>query len=363
MAGQFTNPNSKYPNGNNVVEEWKAADGQTFRGPSLSVNLTEGMLDQKGYAAFEYSAWLAENKSATISTRRVSVKSWIYKFPEIKMSSKLKYDLAPTNLRVALSGIADGDYPGVTYSREWIYDKDNMIITKDDGDNKEFTIENPGKYTLVVLFKDNRDNVQRIENTFIVDEQSPMKIELTPKFSNKFMRAPLDVTLRSNIKLSHSADSIDTVTYKVNGTEIESGKNYWAQLITGLKENKYEVSIDVVSKLGQRGRASVEFDVVKNSVPSCTLGYTETNLSWSFTNKCTDADGKMVRYEWFINGELRNVFGSTATLSKNLNRGKQEVKVIGYDDSGDYASQQVTVFGPAEDEGKTINKISAVITD
>ncbi len=50
---------------------------------------------------------------------------------------------------------------------------------------------------------------------------------------------------------------------------------------------------------------------LKNAVPNCTLSYTETNLSWSFTNKCDDTDGKMVRYEWFINGELRNVFGST----------------------------------------------------
>ncbi len=30
---------------------------------------------------------------------------------------------------------------GVTYSREWIYDKENLVITKDEGDTKEFTIE------------------------------------------------------------------------------------------------------------------------------------------------------------------------------------------------------------------------------
>lgn len=358
LEGKFTNPNSKYQNGNNVVEEWKTPDGQTFKGSTLSVTLTEQMLDKQGYAAFEYSAWLADNKENTVSTRRVSVKSWVYKFPEMKISSKLKYDMAPTTLRVALSGIKDGDYPGVTYSREWIYDKENLVITKDEGDTKEFTIENPGKYTLMVVFKDNRNNEQRIENTFVVDEQTPMNVEMTPKFSNKYMRAPLDVTLRSNIKLSHSADSIDTVTYKVNGEVIPSGKNYWAQLISGLKEKKYEITIDVVSKLGQRGSASVEFDVVKNAVPNCTLSYTETNLSWSFTNKCDDTDGKMVRYEWFINGELRNVFGSTATLSKNLNRGKQDIKVIAYDDSGDFATQHVTVFGPAEEASKSENTVS-----
>ncbi|MCL6969060.1 hypothetical protein L3C96_24560, partial [Escherichia coli] len=60
-------------------------------------------------------------------------------------------DMAPTTLRVALSGIKDGDYPGVTYSREWIYDKENLVITKDEGDTKEFTIENPGKIPLEII--------------------------------------------------------------------------------------------------------------------------------------------------------------------------------------------------------------------
>ncbi|MGV7963802.1 IncHI-type conjugal transfer protein RSP [Photorhabdus tasmaniensis] len=361
LDGKFTNPNSRFQNGNEVVEEWKTPDGKTISGSNLSITLTEQMLDKQGYAAFEYSAWLAESKESTISTRKVSVKSWVYKFPEMKISTTLKYNMAPTTLHVALSGIKDGDYPGVTYSREWIYDKDNLVIYKDEGDTKDFKIEKPGKYTLMVVFKDNWGNEQRIENTFMVEEQTPMSVEMTPKFSNKYMRAPLDVTLRSNIKLSHSADAIDTVTYKVNGEVVPGSKNYWAQLISGLPEKKYEITIDVVSKLGQRGTAAVDFDVVKNAVPECTLSYTETNLSWNFTNKCVDTDGKMVRYEWYINDELRNVFGSTATLSKNLNCGKLDIRVVAYDDSGDYSTQRVTVFGPTEDSSKTESSGSTAV--
>ncbi|MBN6464134.1 hypothetical protein JZM26_26420, partial [Escherichia coli] len=144
--------------------------------------------------------------------------------------------------------------------------------------------------------------------------------------------------------------------YKVNGKVVEGSKNYWAQVISGLTEQKYVITMDVVSKMGQRGTASVDFDVVKNSVPQCTLSYTETNLSWSFTNKCVDTDGKLVRYEWYINDELRNVFGSTATLSKNLNRGKQDIRVVAYDDSGDSATQRTTVYGPDEETSKSEGK-------
>lgn len=350
LVGKFTNPNSRLQNGDKVTEEWKTPDGQSISGSNLTITLTEAMLDKQGYAAFEYSAWLTDNKEKTISTRRVSIKSWVYKFPEIKLNTKLKYAMSPTNLHVSLSGADDNDYPGVTYSREWIYDNADLVLTKDEGDVKDFAINKPGKYTLVLVFKDNRNNEQRIENTFVVDEPAPMKVEMTPKFSNKFMRSPLDVTLRSNIKLSHSADKIDTVTYLVNGIPVEGSKNYWAQFIPGLKENKYRVTVEVVSQLGQRGSASVDFDVVKNAVPVCSLNYTETNLSWNFTNKCEDRDGKIARYEWFINNELRNVYGSSATLSKNLNRGKQDLRVVAYDDSGDSVTQHLTVYGPEEQE-------------
>lgn len=354
LDGKYSNPNSRYQNGNDVIEEWTAPDGQKIRGPKLSMTLTEEMLDKQGYAAFTYSAWLADSKESTISTRKVSIKSWVYKFPEMKVSTKLKYTMAPSTLHVALTGIKDGDYPGVTYSREWIYDKENISISKDEGDTKEFAIAKPGKYTLMIVFRDNRNNEQRIENTFVVDEQTPMTVEMTPKFSNKFMRAPLDVTLRSNIKLAHSADSIDTVTYKVNGEVVQGSKNYWAQGIPGLTEKKYEITLDVVSKMGQRGTASVDFDVVKNAAPQCVLSHTESNMSWSFTNKCVDTDGKLVRYEWYINDELRNVFGSTATLSKNLNRGKQDIRVVAYDDSGDSATQRTVVYGPDEEKSKAV---------
>ncbi|EBF6501065.1 hypothetical protein OT46_25660, partial [Salmonella enterica subsp. enterica serovar Typhimurium] len=115
LDGKYTNPNSRFKNGNDVIEEWTAPDGQKIRGANLSITLTEQMLDKQGYAAFEYSAWLADSKDSTISTRKVSVKSWVYKFPEMKVSTKLKYTMAPSTLHVALSGIKDGGYPGVTY--------------------------------------------------------------------------------------------------------------------------------------------------------------------------------------------------------------------------------------------------------
>ena len=80
-------------------------------------------------------------------------------------------------------------------------------------------------------------------------------------------------------------------------------------------------------------------------------------MSLSFTNKCNDTYGKLVRYEWYINDELKNVFGSTATLSKNLNRGKQDIRVVAYDDSGDSATQRTTVYGLDEGASKSVDSV------
>ena len=45
-------------------------------------------------------------------------------------------------------------------------------------------------------------------------------------------------------------------------------------------------------------------------------------------------------------------------MVKLVNRGKQDIKVIAYDDSGDFATQHVTVFGPAEEASKSENTVS-----
>jgi hypothetical protein len=100
---------------------------------------------------------------------------------------------------------------------------------------------------MTYVLKDNRNNEARVDYTFIVNEQNPMEITVTPKYSNKFMRAPLDLSLRSSVKLAHSADTIDTVSFKLNGKAIDGGRNYWSQLFGNIMEGTYKLEMEVVS--------------------------------------------------------------------------------------------------------------------
>ena len=170
-----------------------------------------------------------------------------------------------------------------------------------------------------------------------------MEITVNPKYSNKFMRAPLDLSMRSSVKLAHSADSIDSVSFKLNGKAVDGGKNYWSQTFENIMEGSYKLEMDVVSTQGQRGSVTVDFDVIPNTPPNCSLTYTETPLSWAFTAKCNDPDGKISSYVWKVNDQVRGVFGSTATLSKSQNKGKLVVSITAYDDSGDTATSFITL--------------------
>ncbi|NJD50733.1 hypothetical protein EXY12_27390 [Klebsiella pneumoniae] len=324
------------------LQEWVLPDGSVKQGGLLDTVLTEDMLDERGYATFTYQAYMPEAKDRTIAKRKISVKSWVYKFPEPRLNTKLKYTMIPSELTVSVSGV-DVSYPGVVFTQDWQYDKNVMTLSSDNNGTKVFQVTKSGTHTLTYVLKDNRNNEARVDYTFIVNEQSPMEISVTPKYSNKFMRAPLDLSLRSSVKLAHSADSIDNVTFKLNGKPVDGGKNYWSQTFENIMEGSYKLEMDVVSTQGQRGVVVVDFDVIPNTPPTCNLTYTETQLSWAFTAKCSDPDGKISSYVWKVNDQVRGVFGSTATLSKAQNKGKLVVSITAYDDSGDSATSFITL--------------------
>ncbi len=59
---------------------------------------------------------MPEAKDRTIAKRKISVKSWVYKFPEPRLNTKLKYTMIPSELTVSVSGV-DVSYPGVVFTR------------------------------------------------------------------------------------------------------------------------------------------------------------------------------------------------------------------------------------------------------
>lgn len=94
------------------------------------------MLDERGYATFTYQAYMPEAKDRTIAKRKISVKSWVYKFPEPRLNTKLKYTMIPSELTVSVSGV-DVSYLELC-SRDWQYDKNVMTLSSDNNGTKVF---------------------------------------------------------------------------------------------------------------------------------------------------------------------------------------------------------------------------------
>lgn len=80
---------------------------------------------------------MPEAKDRTIAKRKISVKSWVYKFPEPRLNTKLKYTMIPSELTVSVSGV-DVSYPGVVFTQDWQYDKNVMTLSSDNNGTKVF---------------------------------------------------------------------------------------------------------------------------------------------------------------------------------------------------------------------------------
>ncbi|MBL1640005.1 hypothetical protein ELD68_36645, partial [Klebsiella pneumoniae] len=82
-----------------------------------------------------YQAYMPEAQDRTIAKRKISVKSWVYKFPQPRLNTKLKYTMIPSELAVSVSDV-DVSYPGVVFTQDWQYNKDAMTLSSDNNGNK-----------------------------------------------------------------------------------------------------------------------------------------------------------------------------------------------------------------------------------
>ncbi len=198
LQGTYTNPNIEYSSDAKVVQEWVLPDGSVKQGGLLDTVLTEDMLDERGvcnvYVSGLHAGGKRQNHSKTENQRKILGIQIPGATPEYK--TEIHHDTFGTHRISLWCGCS---YPGVVFSQDWQYDKNVMTLSSDNNGTKVFQVTKSGTHTLTYVLKDNRNNEARVDYTFIVNEQSPMEISVTPKYSNKFMRAPLDLSLRSSV--------------------------------------------------------------------------------------------------------------------------------------------------------------------
>ncbi|HDT5862684.1 TPA: hypothetical protein QHB43_002588 [Aeromonas hydrophila subsp. hydrophila] len=320
------------------VEEWVLPDGSTASGNELSYTPEKDGEELN----FVYRIWVDGYKDATLKEVKKQVDTWKYAFPRFLTSQRQYFRMAPTTIELRNTSLLPNNAPGVTFDFKVDAPKGVKEVSFEKG-RYIANITEPGDYSIMVTLSDNRGNSETKEHVFSVDDAVPVEAKITPSYSNKFMRAPLNVTMASSVTLDHPNDNLIQYGWTLDGQEVKDPLR--RQLFTGLTAGDHTIVFNALSEYGQRAHIEHSFTVVPNKPAECKLEPTSTASSWRVKMSCIDTDGRVVAYRWKLNGEVISNTSYAISLTKSLNPGVMEIEAVAIDDSGDETTAKTTLTG------------------
>ena len=320
--------------------EWTLPSGEQLADSEIRVVAErEDVIDR--YYTVTLSAWIDGKQADTRVDRTIKVRTWEYQFPTGSMSIPVVTRYAPSTFK-AFINVPRVSAPGVTFSYDWSVTDGGEVVTTYDR-SADIKITEPGIHTVSAVMRDNRGNEQEMTQLVEVLEPEPMQLTITPAYSTAKMRYPLDVISRVSTKLGHPSDTIKAYRWYHNGEMThEEGKGTYRQSLSTLAEGSHTIEVEVESLFGQIGRTRLDIEVVPNVPPECTLKTTQSTTSITFDMACSDEDGKIARYEWFLDGEPLANIQRSITLSK-AGRTTVSVTAVAHDDSWATTTKSETV--------------------
>lgn len=307
--------------------EWTLPDGTKLTDPEIKVTVSKESISA-GLYKVNLAAWIDGRSADTLVEKNLQIRTWEYQFPDATLSIPVVTRYAPSQFK-AFINMPRVTAPGVSFSYDW-QEVEAVTFANDTGKTADVKIDAPGVHTISVLMKDNRGNEKLLSRMVEVLAPQPMQVTLKPVYSTSKMRYPLDVVARASAVLGHPDDRIKTYRWKHNGSAV-TGDSY-NQMFSTLAAGRHTVSVEVESEFGQIGSTNLEFEVVPNSPPKCTLNTSQTTTAVTFDMVCQDSDGKIVKYEWLMDGEPLSNIQRSITVSK-AGRTAIAVSVTAHDDS------------------------------
>lgn len=317
-----------------VKRQWKLPNGNVVDDQDiLNYTPTEEDAENK-QIAFTYIAWVEGYEKETYKESTVSIKVVKYEFPEHQLKLTMSHHYAPMKGRISIQRLTRIDVPmKFTYTVKPLVNLE--LIDHDDTKSLiNIQVEKPGVYPVEVVVRDERGNEQRLVEFLDIEDAPAPTFKFYASYSNKNMREPLNVSLRSTVKLGHPNDRVKTRIWSVNGEVVEGG-NY-SLLTTGLMEGTHVLSERIISNYGVEATEDFVVEVVDNLKPICDV--THNILRDDLVNlmaSCRDPDGRIVGYRWDINGEETLGRGEMQSYRVTPEDSSITVKVVGIDDSGE----------------------------
>lgn len=286
----------------------------------------------KGRISTTYTAWIEGfREEGAEHTQEIVSRVWQYVWPKFAIDFRTDAQVAPANLTLRVRPLRfSGNLEEPTY--EWDLPLDAATVTNANSDtSRQLTINEPGDYEISVTVRDARGNESVVTHPFSIGQADPYTIELNYTASNVYMREPVDITIRPEIRGGHPKDRVETREFFVNGEALEASKLYGRTTLTA---GDHEVGLRINSRHGKQEEATMVITVEPNQLPVCEVTHRKSRSAVVVYAECEDPDGRIRDYEWTLNGD------PVSTSSRSINVGRRTggdnpvITVTAVDDSG-----------------------------
>lgn len=284
--------------------EWTLPDGQIIPGNVLNwmPDKSDKQLSTDEKVKISYTAWVDGYKEETKTTVTKTLGIWTYIWPDFTMKATLSKNVAPTTASLVvtpddLESFRKIDSKDITYT--WSIDPD-LILNRVIGGTARLTVPNGGTFNAGVTISDKRGNETTLEVPITSADAADILIKLNVKNASRYLHAPLDVFLTSDVTGGVNGDFIKTIVYDIDGTPLDFANKTFGKVV-GVGVGKHKVGVNITTNFGRVGTQSAEFDVPENIPPTCELKVTPIdNLDNYLEVSCNDPDGRIKTYEWTV---------------------------------------------------------------
>lgn len=323
-----------YPNMQMTMDgQFVMPDGQIVKSREVKYTPTmEDFTEEKTYIGFD--AWINgyEDKGGRGLTQHRLI-FWSYDWPEWSIQSKYSAMYAPADLNMTVRSLGlFREFEQL--NMEWdIPPYPGLEVIKDTLDTgRSLRITEPGVYNFGVHVTDGRGNYGYAETELEFFEPIPYDVKLSWSGDNVQNRAPLGVLIRPTITGGHPKDRIETRQYTLNGEPLESSGDYGRAT---LDAGTHKARLDITSMMGHSASGEVTIAVELNKPPTCAVEVTQGRTSWLARSNCTDEDGRVVTFLWFVNGVQQAITSSSISVPMwRYPDGEPIITLVGVDDSG-----------------------------
>lgn len=330
LTANTTNPQRHI--GANLIVEWTTPSGEVLNGHDISYTLPRGEYENASDVYFHVGAWVEGYKEKTYAERLVKIQIIDYEFPDSRLRIRAPILVVPARVNAAV--FFDYIYaPGARFYADFALDNPEFDVSYQRNMTADFTIMNEGLHRLDVKVYDNRGNERQMTEFIEVVKAPPMEGELRIKASNDYSRAPLRLSTSVSATPGHPGDRRAEVVWMLNGEVIEGYQSSFARFNID-EPGEHTVSVKVVSRYGQVGVFEETVVVKPNKVPVCEPTTKIASLYVEFNANCTDEDGRIIGYEWLLNGSPISAGGIFRVRNSNVD-GPMFAEFVVTDDSGE----------------------------